>query len=263
MRNRLVIFTLFLASQAALTLAQDQTQICVPQFVDGALGPYRWQTSLILQNQDQTQAQARLHFLDNNGQPLSGILLRERLGQGQQMGAGSGGQLETVPINGRTMRSYRSESMGPLQAGYVLIESQNRIQAHAMLHLYDAQGNLVSETGIIPGPQFRSGGFLADQTDGKGLGLALLNPSAEQAAMCSLELYEEDGETPLGTVDVELAPRAQIARILLELFPELLTGEVGFVRVSCDSPVCALALQLRGLQMLQIPVFVENGDSIP
>ena len=47
------------------------------------------------------------------------------------------------------------------------------------------------------------------------------------------------------------------------MFPGLLTGDVGFVHVTCENPVCGVALQLRGLRMLQIPISVELEEPAP
>lgn len=54
-----------------------------------------------------------------------------------------------------------------------------------------------------------------------------------------------------------MGPHAQTARFMRELFPGILTDGVGFVRVTCDNPICPLALHLRGLAMTQIPVVSE------
>ena len=261
MKNWRIVFVSVLILPGLLTIgqAQSEEQVCLPQFVDGTFGPFSWRTTVVLQNQQQTQAQVRLHFYDNNGQPMNGLMLRERLGKGQQGMVGPNGQFDARLLSGQAMRSYRSEGGGPFQAGYCIVESANRVRAHAMIQLFDAQGSLVSETGIIPGAQFRFGSFFADQTEDKGVGLALANSSQTQTAACTIQLFEEETEDLLGETDVQLGPGSQTAQFLFELFPGLLTGEVGFVRISCDKPVCALALQLRGLEMLQIPVFVEDN----
>lgn len=262
MKSAKIALILVLMFSASL-VGQDQERICIPQFVDGAAGPFRWHTTLMIHNQEATQTQARLRFFDNQGQPMEGLKLRERMGQGPQAQGGPGGQFETRPLGQGATRSYRSSGEGQFQAGYCLIDSDVPLQVHARLQLYGWDGMLIGESGIIPGPQFRSGGFFADRTEGREVGFALMNSAQQQGALCTLEVWEEDGTEPLGTYELELGPHSQIARYLKELFPDVLADDSGFVKIACDSPVCALALHLHGFQMLQIPVFVDENEVDP
>ncbi len=242
--------------QGATVLAQ--TQICVPQFLDGNAGPFQWRTTLVLQNQDQVQAQVRLNFYDNNGAPLHQFAMRRRGGSGSQGQVGPNGQFDPEPIRARSAVGYQSGGQGALQAGYIMIQSQNRIQVHSRLQLFDSAGNLMSETIAVPEQPFRHAGFYADRADGAGIGLALTNPSTSQTAICTLEIIDSDGITVLGTTQITLGPHSQTARFLFELFPDILTDEVGFVRITCSDPVCALVLHLHGLVMAQIPIVIED-----
>lgn len=247
---------------SAFLLAQEQERVCVPQFLDGTAGAYRWQTTLMIHNQEQIQTQARLRFYDNEGQPMEGLQLREQMGHGGHAQGGPGGQFETRPLGAGAARSYRSGGEGQYQAGYCLIESDDPLQVHARLQLYGEGGKLIGESGIIPAPQFRFGGFFADRTEGREVGFALMN-SDQEATTCTFEVYAEDGTEPLGTYDLELGPHSQIARYLKELFPDVLADGSGFVKITCDSPVCALVLHLHGFQMLQIPIFINGTEVNP
>jgi len=259
--SALVVLTL--VAFPATLVAQDQERICIPQFVDGTAGPFRWHTTLMIHNSEQTQTQARLRFFDNDGQPMEGLQLRERMGQGQSAQGGAGGLFETRPLGEGATRSYRSQGEGQFQAGYCLIESDVPLQVHARLQLYGTEGTLIGESGIIPTPQFRAGGFFADRTEGREVGFALMNSAQQGTAACTMEVWEEDGTEPLGTYDLELGPHSQTARYLKELFPDVLADGSGFVRISCDRPVCALALHLHGFQMLQIPVYIDEPEVNP
>lgn len=211
--------------------ALGQNEVCIPLYVDGVTGPYRWETTLVISNQQQTGAEFRLHFYDSNGQTIPGPILSERRGRGPMSPMGPGGQFDPSPINARTMRSYRSHGEDALQSGYCVVESQDRIEAYAQVRLLDHTGNVLSETGIIPGPQFRSGSFFADRMDGQGVGVAFANTSADETT-CTLELFAEDGTTSLGTAEIQLGPGSHTMRMLSELFPDLLADEVGFIVVS-------------------------------
>ena len=244
-------------SFAAPALAQ--TTVCVPQFLNGSLGAYQWRTTLILQNQEQIQAQIQLHFRDSNGAPIQQLRMTRAYGQGPQYGVGLNGEWSPDPIRARSMIALRSTGEGGLQAGYVMVQSQQRIQVQARLQVFDANGTLVSETGAIPGPQFRQGTFYAGRSQGALIGLALINPSTDRTVACTVEVVSEEGEV-LGTTIVALGAHAQIASYLFELFPQLLTDEGTFVRITCVDPVCALVLHLNGLEMFQIPVVVVDPN---
>ena len=115
----------------------------------------------------------------------------------------------------------------------------------------------MAEVGITPGPQFRMGSFYAGTSEGALIGMSLTNPSLDQTVTVSVEVVSEDG-TVLGTTDVTLGPHSQIAKFLFELFPQLLTDEGVFVRITSPDPICALVLNLHGFEMFQIPVFVVD-----
>jgi hypothetical protein len=143
-----------------VALAQTSAPICVPQFVDGTSGPVRWQTTLMVHNQDMTQTQIRLHFYRSDGQPLQ-TMVNERERSRQRIQTGPDGEASTN-LGPRTAASFRSLGRGPLQTGSCLIESPARIQVHSMIHLYDAQGNLLQETGVVSHPQFTGANVLGN-----------------------------------------------------------------------------------------------------
>lgn len=239
------------------TAAFAQTDVCIPQFLDGDAGPFQWRTMLVLHNQDKIQAQVQLQFYNNNGAPMQQITMNRQGRQGGQGPVGPNGQFNPEPIRERAAVGFRSQGKGGLQSGFVQIQSQNRIQAHSRVQLYDFTGSLISETNIIPGPQFRNGSFYADRSDGAEIGLALTNPSAAQSSICTLEIFADDG-TLLDATEITLGPRSQTAQFLFEIFPDVFADDVGYVRISCDNPICSLALRLCGLNMTQIPVVVED-----
>jgi hypothetical protein len=147
-RLAMMVFSFVLLVPVA---ASAQTQICIPQFVDGVSGPYRWQTTVVLQNHEPIMAQVRLQFFDGSGQPST--FMMHRRGAPGQFQFGRNSPFSPAPINARAMIGYRSGGTGPLQAGFCIIDSSARIQAHVMLHLYDQSGRLLSETGMMPAGQ--------------------------------------------------------------------------------------------------------------
>ncbi len=249
-----VVSFLFVFSQTLLA----QTNICVPQFVDGVSAGLRWQTTLVLHNQLMTPAQLMLQLYNTTGQPLSGMMMNRPGTGGMQFQFGPNGQFNPNPINARSMLSYRSPGVGPFQNGFLEVQSQDRIQAHLMMHVYDSSGNLLSETGIVPHAPLRIGNFWTNPSGSARFGLALANSSGTTPATVTLEFLAEDGVTPIGTATFQLGPRAQIARFVDEWLTNFVPGTAGFVRITATSPICGLALQFRGLMMTQIPILIEN-----
>jgi hypothetical protein len=251
---------LYLMSLAVLVLAASayaQTTACIPQFVNGQSDAIQWRTTLILMNQEQTEAQVQLQFYDNNGLPIRQLQMTRAHGPAQ--GTGANGQFSPEPIRARSMVALQSSGQGGLQAGYVTVQSQQRIQVQTRLQLTDQTGNLLAEVGVTPGPQFRMGSFYAGTSKGALIGMSLANPSLDQTVTVNVEVVAEDG-TVLGTTDVTLGPHSQIAQFLFELFPQLLTDEGVFVRITSPDPICALVLNLHGFEMFQIPVFVIDPE---
>lgn len=251
---------LYLMSLMVLALAASsyaQTTVCIPQFVDGESGSIRWRTTLVLMNQEQTQAQVQLQFYDSDGAPIP--QLRMTRSHGQAQGTDANGQFSPEPIRARSMVALQSSGQGGLQAGYVLVQSQQRIQVQTRLQLTDQTGKLLAEVGVTPGAQFRAGSFYAGTSEGALIGMSLTNPSLDQTVTVNVEVVAEDG-TVLGATDVTLGPHSQIAQFLFELFPQLLTDEGVFVRITSPDPICALVLNLHGFEMFQIPVFVIDPE---
>lgn len=235
-----------------------QTDICMPQFVDGTAAGLRWQTTLILHNQTTVRAQVMLQLHSPAGQPLSGLMMN-RLGPGGMRSQfGPNGQFNPGPINARSMLAYRSAGMGPLQTGFLQIRSQDRIQAHLMLHVFDSGGNLASDTAIIPHTPLRIGNLWMEPFGGSRFGMALANPSDTTPATVTLEFFAEDGTIALATATLQLGIRMQITRFVDEWLADIPPGTVGFVRITATSPICGMALQLRGLAMTQVPILIEN-----
>ena len=69
MNQKLTVLGIFVIL-AIGTTAFAQTDLCIPQFLDGVAGPFQWRTMVVLQNQDQNQAQVQMQFYNNNGAPL-------------------------------------------------------------------------------------------------------------------------------------------------------------------------------------------------
>jgi hypothetical protein len=253
LRRSIIAIALFIAVPS-LALAQTSPPVCIPQFVDGASGQVRWQTTLMIHNQDMTQAQIQLHFYRSDGQPLQ-MMVNERERQRRRIETGPDGQA-TTNLGAHTAVSLRSMGQGPLQTGSCLIDSAARIEVHSMIHFYDAQGNLLQETAVISQPQFRAADVPIDQTDSAAVGIAVANP-ADQSVVATFEFIAEDGTTVLGSFQVTLGPHAQIARFVREMFPGF-PDDIGSVRITTSSPVCGMVLRLTGLDLMQVPVFINQ-----
>lgn len=260
-KTLLSLALLFVAANFTV-LAQEETVVCIPQVVDGSFGPYRWRTTIIVQNQEMEQAQVQMRFLNFNGENMGQFKLQGQAGKGPNYQAGPNGQFDPDPVRNRSMVSFRSRGEDALQIGYCLVQSQSQIRVHARLQMFDLQENLLAETNVTPSGDFTSGSFFLDESEDQDTAIALTN-RADDPNVCTFEVFLEGETEPLGSEEIELGPHSQISRYLFELFPELLTDEAGYVRITCEEPTCALVLNLRGLQMLQIPIFVETIAATP
>jgi hypothetical protein len=255
MRLRRFVGVIFLSVTFPLVVeAQPSNTVCLPQFVDGASGPLRWQTTLMIHNQEMIQNQIRLRFYRSDGQPLQ-MIMNERERSRRRIQAGSNGQAG-FDLDPRNAVSLRSMGQGSLQVGSCLVDAPVRFQVQATLHVYDTQGNLIEETGIVPHSLFTGANVFIDQSDDAAVGMSLANPG-EQSVVATLEFVAEDGTTVLGSLQVTLSPHSQIARFVRELFPAFPDG-IGFIRITTTSPVCGMALRLRGLNLSQLPVFINH-----
>ena len=97
-----------------------------------------------------------------------------------------------------------------------------------------------------------------DHTDGAQVGFAIANPSGTRPATVTMQFLGEDGVTMLDSAQVQLGPRSQMARYVNEVFPGMLTGIVGSLRINSPSAVCGMGLRMRGENLSEDPMFVIN-----
>jgi hypothetical protein len=261
MKSLKILVTVVLFGCASIALAQDngeEIEVCIPQFVTGTGDDdFRWETTLMIFNQEEADVTSQWNFFGATGQPF-GSTFRERLGRGEPTEIGAAGEFSPTPFLGRAGRTFRFSNEDDLQPGFLVMRSTGRLQTQVRLHLFDADGELVNETTIIPHPAFRTGAFFIDATEGQATGLALTNAHETQENTCRLQLFQEGEEGVVATATIELDARSQNSQLLNEIFDEeFLEDESGFVLIDCDEPVCALALQLRGVQNRQIPIVTD------
>ncbi|HXK62432.1 MAG TPA: hypothetical protein PLP42_21295 [Acidobacteriota bacterium] len=254
--HRILAVGVVCACLSPLTLVRaQQNEVCIPQFVVGTSEGFRWETTLMFFNQQSADVNSQWSLFNAAGQPI-GATFREQLGQGDPTTIDATGQFTPSPIASGRARSFRFSSEEALQIGFLLITSDAEMTTHARLHLFDDQGNLISETAVIPGPSFTAGAFFVDATDEQLTGLALTNTSPTTPTNCTLKLFSEASNDQIGDdVTITIAPRNQNSQLVQEIFGEsFLENEAGFVLINCDQPVCALAMQVRGVTATQIPV---------
>jgi hypothetical protein len=263
---------------AGTLLAQSQNRVNLGYFANGLFGEYRVQTSLVVQNQEATEATLQLRFRHMNGAPMEGLAIQGRAQKGRQHRAGQNGEVQGLSIPPGAYRNFESTGEGPLEIGSCSVDSPARIRAYSRVRLFDAEGLLVSEVNILPSGSFRGGGFFMGDMDPADIGISLTNTSAESTAVCLLQLFETvegaGNDVPLlegDGVTLTLGGDAQTTRMLKELFEEQYettlkefladpeTGDV-YAIVTCDNPICAVVLHLNGLEYLGIPVNPESPD---
>jgi hypothetical protein len=265
--RKILIIGLVFALQALVVSAQEtETELCLPQFVHGTFqDDFRWESSILFFNLSDQELTPEFTFRTAEGEPMMGGL-RTRLGRGDELEIGEGGLFSPAqPFAGRTGTTLRTTSQNEFQSGFVTVRAPGQFGILTRAHLFDAQGNLISETSIIPQPAFRTGGFVIDTMEGQRTGFALTN-AGEQPATCTLTFFQEGEAEASGEVVLEeLGAHTQRAQNLDEIFPDLFADEAGFVLINCDQPVCALAINMRGVTATQIPIFTDplNGNGAP
>jgi hypothetical protein len=260
--KKLLVIGLAIVLQAMVVSAQNnqETEICLPQFVHGTFeDDFRWESSIFFFNLGDQELTPEFTFRTGEGEVWEGGLTT-RLGRGDEFQIGEGGVFSPEqPFAGRAGGTFRTVGEEQFRTGFVTVRAPGQFGVMTRAHLFDAQGNLIAETSIIPQPAFRTGAFVIDTFEGQRTGLALAN-THEAEATCTLTFFREGEADAVGEVQLDvLGGGMQTARMLDEMFPELFADDAGFVLIDCDQPVCALAMNLRGLDTRQIPIFVLNN----
>lgn len=222
---------------ADLTQSLPPRPLVFPHFVDG--GGYT--TSLFMLNTSDSPETGKLFIYDETGAPLTVHRM------GDPAGASSSYNYEIPPGGFYILKT--DGSPGSVRAGavHVMHDPTGALPACAGLFSYSSGAVLVTESGIPSTTIYTSGPtsnarIYVDQSNGHKTGLALANYFS-QPVHVTLNAFQSDGVTPVGTASLDLGRNSHAAKFVDELIPSLPDGFTGVLNISASPPVAALTLR--------------------
>ena len=211
-----------------------------PQFADGGSGG-NWQTTLILANRSNVQASATVTFYDDQGAPVS-----------MALGEQTGNQF-TVNIPALGVAQFKTPGNGPVNTGWVTVQSDQDLAGIATFALFDASGSLISEVGAPVMVPLRSMAAFAEAGNGVATGIALANPNTNPADVTLI--LKDSAANEIERTAITLPPMGHLGRFVSELFRSALSESFeGRVEVISTQPIVALTLRQKGMVFTSLPV---------
>ena len=226
-RNGLVIVNDGLDPSNDLYIAQVASGIQSPSF-----GGY--ETYVLLTNLLATTTGVLVEFFGEDGQPLNTDI---------------GGNYDNtffLEITGNSTLTFETNSNMPMKKGWMRIRANSPVGSNVLYSYVNAEGRVVSQTGILPSVLMRSFLGSVDTRTNKIIGLAVANPNITKVFL-DLELRDLAG-TVKAQAHMEINPLAKLAMVLDEIFPRAdLRNFVGSVVVSTSGQeVVATTLRFSG-----------------
>ena len=184
-----------------------------------AVGP-EWETSFVIVNMSQAQAQFNLGFFDTTGVPMTVSYT-----DGKSVAAASGAVVtQTLAVEGSTVITVYNDGQ-PLRTGFAILEPPADVTNIRL------GGYAVFKQRVAGRPDFEAVVPLCDYDDwavylpydnsgGVDTGMALVNPSKDQTATVDLYFLDEAG-VEITKQTMTLAPGAQTAFSLTAKYPAL------------------------------------------
>lgn len=213
-----------------LTQSAVSVPMVFPQFVDG--GGYR--TGLYLLNTTSSAENGTIRFFDNDGNPLSLRIENGTTSSSQFSYAIAAGGFMTLFSNG----SSAIANVGSIQ---VIADSGYNTPVGAGIFSSVQNGILVTESAISSAEPTTHARIFIDKTKRHSVGLALANSNAS-AVTVTLQAFQSDGTTPVGSTTLSLPANGHQAKFDSELIP-MPAAFVGVLDISSPSPVSALTLR--------------------
>lgn len=231
-----------------------------PQIANGTFGLFtreRFLTSFVLANPSQFPVQFVLEFFDLEGVP---------------MGMDVGLQAPVIRIQDvlqpRAIRFIETTGKGGFQVGYARLRAGAAILGGTAVftqQAIDTLGRAITlfEAGVPATVPRRRFSVFLDSLGGRDTGLALVNTSAEAAAL-TLRLYDLDFGL-LAEQALELAPGQHLPRFISQLFPNYPpAGEMlGLVTVESSVPVAVVTLRQKNEIGVDFPQEVPLLTTFP
>ena len=148
---------------------------------------------------------------------------------------------------------------GSIKSGYIIVTPDPGTAAPVSTVTYGmvSGGVVQSQAGILPALLATDASMFVEAIPGIGrsLGVALLNPSATNAAI-TLTLYDTNGVVTGVPDSFTLPSQQQLAKFVTELFPAATIGSGfrGSLRVQSSTGIAVLGLRFSGAEFSTLPV---------
>ncbi len=239
------VWDLCLADGRLLALLDDRIDIYEPshEIFFAHLANGGGQTTLLtLTNATFSPATVNVHFLDDDGEPLSLAV------------EGREGLSSTIPftIPGRSSVAIRTAGGSELQSGWARVESDRTIKGSSIFQ-YSGNG-LDSEAGVADASAVGEASLFVEHDDGVSTAVAIAVPVDADAAVM-LRLLDEDG-LELASNEVTIPGGGHTAQFIDELFPDEVGDRFqGTLALYSVVPVVVTALRTKnGIQLSSYPV---------
>lgn len=184
-----------------------------------AVGP-EWETSFVIVNMSQTQAQFNLGFFDTTGAPMTVSYT-----DGKSAAAASGAVVtQTLAVEGSTVITVYNDGQ-PLRTGFAVLEppsDENQFRLGGYAVFKQRVAGRPDFEAVVPLCDYDDWAFYMpyDNSGNVDTGMALVNPSRDQTATVDLYFLDEAG-AEITKQTMTLAPGAQTAFSLPAKYPVL------------------------------------------
>jgi Beta-propeller repeat len=203
----------------------------LPQVANGSYAGGRFRTTFVIFNPNEAAARASIRLTDDNGGPMA-VRVPE---------FGTGEHFNLVLESGASI-VVQTDGSGELRAGAAVVKSDQSLGVSAIFSLYNAAGNLMTETGVGSSKPAQGFKIPVEVSASLNTGVALVNTERVQAAVI-LTLFDEAGQQA-AMLQLSLAPDHHWARFIGEgqLFPTIKDFK-GTLAIFGTPAVAALALR--------------------
>ncbi len=200
-----------------------------PQFADGSYEDGSIKTAFLLVNSTSFENVVSLNFRTSDGSAANVSIGGETADHFSFSLAPKGSAL------------VQTQAIGPIQNGYVLLESEGEMAASEIFAVFDAEGNRVTEAGVLPSLPGRHFTLGVEAQNDVNTGVALVNLSGEEADL--VFIARDQAGNIVASIEQTLGPNEHLAEYVAgELFTDLETL-VGSVEVVSSVEVHKLTLR--------------------
>jgi hypothetical protein len=207
-----------------------QSVYYVPQVIDGTTATGTLRTTIILTNPGTTNATVQVSLTGENSSPKQVNF--------PSLGSDSQFSLTLQPSGSQILQT---DGSGDGSAGAATISSSGALGVSTILSVYDANGNLLSESGASSSDV--NSGYLVpiDTTRGLNTGVGIFNP-ATTPTMVTFTLFDING-TRLETATTTLVAGGHLARLVAgDLFPDVGALQ-GTLTLTGSAPIAAVTIR--------------------